>query len=207
MMTVEPPMPDSEDLYNRYTLDVITATKEWLEKAVIALDLCPFAKAVHLNKRIRYVVSAARDPEALLARLIDELQFLVSVDPGEIETTLLIHPGVLVDFLEYNEFLGVADAAVENLGLAAIMQVASFHPRYQFAGSGPDDIENYTNRSPYPILHLLRQTSVDRAVAAYPDPAKIFEKNMATLRLLGHEGWQRLGIASEMIVGRYPAPI
>jgi hypothetical protein len=140
------------------------------------------------------VVSEAETPEALLADLLVELQGLAAVDPGEIDTTLIIHPRVLGDFLDYNDFLGVADAAVVDLGLEGVIQIASFHPEYQFAGSAPDDIENYTNRSPYPILHLLREASVERAVAAFPDASEIYEKNMATMRRLGHEGWRRLGL-------------
>ncbi len=190
------PMPDSADLLDDPdSLGVVATTRHWLEKAVIGLDLCPFAKAVHREQRIRYVVSPATAPAALVATLLDELQLLAATDPGEIETTLLIHPRVLADFLEFNDFLAVVEAAVEDLGLAATIQVASFHPRYQFAGTEPNDIENYTNRSPYPILHLLRQASIDRAVASIADPATIFEKNIATLRLLGHQGWERLGIA------------
>jgi len=182
--------------------DVLAATEAWLEKAVIGLDLCPFAKAVHVKRQIRYAVSEAATPEALLDDLLDELQLLAAADPEELETTLLIHPWALVDFLGYNDFLAVADAAVAGLRLAAVIQVASFHPQYRFAGSGPDDVDNYTNRSPYPMLHLLRQASVDRAVAAFPDPARIFEKNIATLRHLGREGWDRLGLAAPPAKGR-----
>ena len=174
--------------------EIVEATKRWLEKAVIGLNLCPFARAVYVNDQIRYVVSAAETPEALLADLLDELQALVAVAPERTETTLLIHPRVLGDFLDYNDFLGAADAAVADLGLAGVLQIASFHPRYQFAGTGPDDVENYTNRSPHPMLHLLRETSVERAVAAFPDAAKIYQKNIETLRRLGHEGWRRLGL-------------
>lgn len=172
--------------------EILAATKAWLEKAVIGLDLCPFARAVHVRNQIRYVVSEAETPEELLAALLRELQALAAADPEEVDTTLLIHPRVLEDFLDYNEFLGVAEAAVEELGLSGILQVASFHPRYQFAGTEPDDVENYTNRSPYPILHLLREESVERAVEAFPDTARIYEKNIETLRRLGHEGWNRL---------------
>ena len=174
--------------------EIIAATQGWLEKAVIGLNLCPFAKAVHTQDLIRYVVSEAETPEALLDALIGEIQLLAEADPGEVETTLLIHPKVLTDFLDYNDFLGVAEAAVENLGLTGEIQVASFHPQYQFAGTGPDDIENYTNRSPYPTLHLLREASVDRAVEAFPDASEIYEKNIETLRRLGLKGWARLGI-------------
>jgi hypothetical protein len=126
---------------------VINATQEWLDKAVIGLNLCPFAKAVQVKRQIRYVVSQATSEEALLADLLHELQFLHQADPSEVETTLLIHPGVLTDFLDYNDFLEIADAAVGELDLEGELQVASFHPDYQFADSGPDDIENYSNRA------------------------------------------------------------
>jgi len=173
---------------------VAGATREWLEKAVIGLNLCPFARAPHVQGRIRYAVSEAETPEALLADLLAELQSLAAADPEETETTLLIHPRVLHDFLDYNDFLGVAEAAVADLGLEGTIQVASFHPRYQFAGTGPDDVENFTNRSPFPILHLLREASVERAVETFPDAAGIYEKNIETMRRLGIEGWRRLGI-------------
>ena len=173
---------------------VIQETREWLEKAVIGLNLCPFAKPVHVAGRIRYAVSRAETPEALLADLLDELRTLAAADPEEIETTLLIHPRVLTDFLDYNDFLGVADAALEELDLVGEIQVASFHPDYQFEGTGPDDIENYTNRSPFPILHLLREESVEEAVASFPDTDRIYKANIETLRKLGREGWHRLGL-------------
>jgi hypothetical protein len=173
---------------------VITATEQWLEKAVIGLNLCPFAKAVHVKKQIRYVVSDATTPEALLEQLMDELQRLSDTDPEQVDTTLLIHPWVLEDFEDYNEFLDVADAALEDMQLDGELQVASFHPQYQFADTAPDDITNYTNRSPYPILHLLREESVDRAVEAFPEAGEIFEKNMETMEQLGHEGWDKLGL-------------
>ena len=161
---------------------------------MIGLDLCPFARAVHSRGQIRWVVSGAETPEELLAELLGELRTLADADPAAIDTTLLIHPAVLGDFPDYNDFLGAADAALADLGLAGTLQIASFHPRYQFAGTAPDDVENCTNRSPYPILHLLREASVERAVAAFPDAATIYEKNIATLRRLGVEGWRRLGI-------------
>lgn len=170
----------------------VDATRVWLEKAVIGLNLCPFAKAVHVKRQIRYVVSHAETEEALLADLMHELQLLASADPGDIETTLLIHPRVLGDFLDYNDFLDLADGAVEELGLDGFLQVASFHPDYQFADSEPDDIGNYSNRSPFPTLHLLREESVDKAVAAFPDAERIYETNIATLRKLGHAGWRAL---------------
>jgi hypothetical protein len=170
----------------------IAATRAWLEKAVIGLNLCPFAKSVHVGGRIRYRLSRATTPDALLADLGEELRLLAAADPDEIETTLLVHPQVLADFLEYNDFLDVVDAAVEALGLADVLQVASFHPRYQFADTEPDDISNYTNRSPHPTLHLLRHSSVDRAVAAFPEASAIFDVNIETMRQLGHEGWRTL---------------
>ncbi|HEX7954455.1 MAG TPA: DUF1415 domain-containing protein [Burkholderiales bacterium] len=177
--------------------EVVAATRAWLEKAVIGLNLCPFAKAVHVHDRIRYCVSAATSEAQLLEELMTQLRALDDADPAQIETTLLVHPQVLADFADYNEFLARADDAVRELGLEGVMQVASFHPRYQFEGTGPDDIENYTNRSPYPMLHLLRESSVERAVSTYPDTEDIYRRNIATLRALGHEGWRRLGLPDE----------
>ncbi|SHH03677.1 DUF1415 domain-containing protein [Massilia sp. CF038] len=173
---------------------IIAATERWLERAVIGLNLCPFAKAVHVKKQIRYVVSPATSPEQLLETLMDELQLLSDSDPEAIDTTLLIHPFVLNDFLDYNEFLDVADAAVEDMQLDGELQVASFHPDYQFAETDQNDISNYTNRAPYPILHLLREDSIERAVAAFPEAAEIFDKNIATMEQLGHEGWDKLDV-------------
>ena len=171
---------------------IIANTVDWLEKAVIGLNLCPFAKAVHVKKQIRYVVCDSGNPEDLLAMLMDELQTLADTSPEQIDTTLLIHPYTLNDFLDYNEFLDVADAAVEDMHLDGELQVASFHPDYQFAETFEDDISNFTNRSPYPTLHLLREDSIERAVAATPDAADIFERNILTLETLGREGWDRL---------------
>jgi len=173
---------------------VVAATRAWLEKAVIGLNLCPFAKAVHVGNQIRYAVSDAQTPEALLADLARELQSLAAADPAEVETTLLIHPRALVEFLDYNDFLDIADAAVEELGLTGTIQVASFHPHYRFADTEPDAIENYSNRSPYPMLHLLREESVERAVAAFSDAGRIPDRNIETLRRIGHDGWRRLGL-------------
>lgn len=169
---------------------VIAATRRWVERAVIGLNLCPFARAV--VDRIRYRVSGARDVAQLAADLRGELQLLAQADPNRIETTLLIHPYVLQDFFDFNDFLDVADAAVAELGLIGEVQIASFHPAYRFADTHPDDIENCTNRSPYPTLHLLREASVERAVAGVPDPAAIYRRNIDTMRRLGHGGWARL---------------
>lgn len=171
---------------------VIAAIQQWIEKAVIGLNLCPFAKAVYVKEQIRYVVSTATDTDALLAELRSELLHLQESDQQQVDTTLLILPDVLEDFFDYNEFLDAADALIDACDLQGEIQIASFHPDYQFADSLPDDIENYTNRSPYPILHLLRESSIDRAVEAYPDAESIFEKNMETLRRLGQQGWEAL---------------
>ena len=170
----------------------IAATREWLERAVIGLNLCPFAKAPYVRGQVRYVVSDAREPEALLADLLHELRALADADPDEVETTLLIHPHVLGDFLDYNDFLDVADAAVSELDLDGELQVASFHPDYRFADTAPDDIANFSNRAPFPTLHLLREASVERAVATFPDPGAIVARNIATLERLGQDGWRRL---------------
>lgn len=170
----------------------IAATQQWIEKAVIGLNLCPFAKAVYVKQQIRYIVSTAADADTLLAELQSELHHLQGSDPQQVDTTLLILTDILEDFLDYNHFLDAADALVDTCGLRGEIQIASFHPDYQFADSLPDDIENYTNRSPYPILHLLRESSIDRAVEAYPEAESIFEKNMETLRRLGQQGWKAL---------------
>ena len=184
-MSIDPDKPAAD-------AEVVDATRDWLEKAVIGLNLCPFAKAVHGKRQVRYVVSHATGEEALLADLMHELQLLAAADPGDIETTLLVHPFVLTDFLDYNAFLDLADAAVEELGLEGFLQVASFHPDYQFADSDADDIANYSNRAPYPTLHLLREDSIDKAVAAFPEAETIYLANIETLRRLGHAGWRAL---------------
>lgn len=172
--------------------EIISATQTWLEKAVIGLNLCPFAKAVHVKRQIRYAVSDAISVSDLYSDLVREIQSLRDTDPAEVETTLLMHPHVLTDFLDFNDFLHEADALLEELQVDGILQIASFHPDYQFAGSKPDDIENYTNRSPYPTLHLLRETSISRAVDSFPDTDQIFTSNKKTLRQLGLAGWRKL---------------
>lgn len=173
---------------------IIAVTCDWLEKAVIGLNLCPFAKAVYVKKQIRYVVSQAATPEALLVDLMTELRYLQDTDPEAVDTTLLIHPYVLTDFLDYNDFLDIVDIATAEPEFNDAFQVASLHPQYQFAGTEVDDIENYTNRAPYPTLHLLREDSVDRAVAAFPDADRIPDDNIEMLKKLGHEGWDALGL-------------
>ncbi|MET3105769.1 hypothetical protein AAKU58_000582 [Oxalobacteraceae bacterium GrIS 1.18] len=171
---------------------ILTATQAWLEKAVIGLNLCPFAKAVHIKKQIRYTISAADNVRDLHADLLKEIEFLLEADPEKLETTLLIHPQVLNDFLDFNDFLDVADALLVDLNADGILQIASFHPNYQFFGTESDDIENYTNRAPYPTLHLIRESSIERAIASYPDTDEIYQKNIDTLKRLGLAGWQNL---------------
>lgn len=171
---------------------VIAATRHWLTEAVIGLNLCPFAKAVHVKGQIRYAVSNAADMESVLTDLETELQTLMAASPDAVDTTLLIVPQALGDFLDYNDCLFFADRLLKQLRLEGIVQIASFHPLYQFDDSGPDDIENYTNRAPYPILHLLREDSIERAVQAFPDAEDIYERNQETLRRIGLAGWHAL---------------
>ncbi len=172
--------------------EILAATQRWLERAVIGLNLCPFAKGVVAKKQVRYALTAAGTADQLLAELEHELELLAGTDPNDLDTTLLIHPWVMTDFLDYHFFLGEVDALIRNLGHEGVFQVASLHPDYEFSGSAPDDIANFTNRSPYPTLHLLRESSIDRAVAAFPDAAEIFERNIETMERLGHEGWRKL---------------
>ncbi len=171
---------------------VVANTRGWVDRAVIGLNLCPFAKAVQVKGQVRYVASAARDEATLLAELVGEMDRLVAADPAVHDTTLLIHPGVLQDFLDFNDFLDVADAALADRGLDGVLQVASFHPQFQFAGTAADDVTNATNRSPYPTLHLLREGSVERAVAAFPQAEDIFEANVQTMETLGAQGWEEM---------------
>jgi hypothetical protein len=178
--------PDSDDAA------VIAATRDWVDRAVIGLNLCPFAKSVQVKGQVRYVVTRAATPEELLAVLDQELQHLAAADPEQVDTTLLIHPEVLAEFLDFNDFLDRADQLLAGRRLEGVLQIASFHPGYQFAGTAPDDISNFTNRSPWPTLHLLREDSIDRAVAAFPEAEEIYERNMQTLDRLGLEGWRAL---------------
>lgn len=172
--------------------DYLADTERWMQRAVIGLNLCPFAKAVVAKGQVRMVLSEARDEAALLEQLGEELLHLRDTPATDTDTTLVVHPHLLQDFLDYNDFLDAADGLVEELGLDGVLQVASFHPQYRFAGSGPDDIANFTNRSPWPTLHLLREDSVSRAVEAFPDPDAIVERNVGTLETLGHAGWLEL---------------
>jgi len=172
----------------------IADTVRWLERAVIGLNLCPFAKAPHIKGQIHYAVSEAKGLEGLRDELIEELKALAALPAEERETTLLIVPHLLRDFLDFNDFLDEADGVLQELDLEGEFQVASFHPDFQFADTEPDDITNYTNRSPYPTLHLIREASIDRAVEAFPEAETIYEANMATMEKLGREGWKQLDV-------------
>jgi uncharacterized protein len=169
-------------------------TRRWLERAVIGLNLCPFAKSVHVKSQVHYAVSAASQHSAVLEDLASELDALIALDPRVRETTLLIVPGCLHDFLEFNDCMAQAQRLVRKRRLEGVIQLASFHPRYEFAGSEADDIANFTNRSPYPTIHLLREDSIERAVGAIAQPEAIYEANIETLHRLGREGWSRLDV-------------
>ncbi len=174
--------------------EVLKRTRHWLEKAVIGLNLCPFAKAVYAKHQVRLVVSHARHADDLLEQLDSELDLLVATPAVQLETTLLIHPTLFDDFLDFNDFLEVAEGVLDEHGLEGIIQLASFHPQFQFEGTEVADISNYTNRAPFAILHLLREESVEKAVAAFPQAEAIFEQNIATLEKLGASGWKALGL-------------
>ena len=161
---------------------------------MIGLNLCPFAKAVYVKNQVRLVVSKARHADDLLEELDRELDLLVATPASEIDTTLLIHPTLFEDFLDFNDFLEVAEGVVDEHGLEGVIQLASFHPQFQFDGTELEDISNYTNRAPFAILHLLREGSVERALEAFPQADAVFEANIATLEKLGHAGWKSLGI-------------
>ncbi|MEO7937879.1 MAG: DUF1415 domain-containing protein [Burkholderiaceae bacterium] len=168
--------------------------QHWMQQAVIGLNLCPFAKAVHVRGQIHYVVSRVTDADQLEAVLLQELQALVRADPDVRDTTLLMSPDCLTAFLDFNDFLDRADQCLESLELDGVLQIASFHPQFQFSGTGHNDIGNFTNRAPYPTLHLLHEASVDKAVAAFPQAEAIFDHNIDTMRQLGHAGWEQLGV-------------
>ncbi len=173
---------------------VLQQTRLWLEKAVIGLNLCPFAKAVYVKNQVRMIVSKARHADDLLEELDRELDLLVATPASEIDTTLLIHPTLFEDFLDFNDFLEIAEDVIDEHELEGVVQLASFHPKFQFEGTEPDDISNYTNRAPFAILHLLREDSIDRAVEAFPQAETIYETNIATLERLGLDGWKKLGL-------------
>lgn len=179
------------------TIDAMQAeadTRRWLERAVIGLNLCPFAKAVHVKKQIHYAVHLPADEAGLVEMLLAEAHELVARDASERDTTLLIAPNTLADFLDFNDFTARAERRLARAGFDGVLQLASFHPRFQFAGSAPDEISNATNRAPYPTLHLLREDSVSRAVDAFPEAEAIFERNIETLEALGQAGWDALDV-------------
>ncbi len=191
--------PDSQAL-------ALAETRAWVDRAVIGLNLCPFAKAPQVKGLVRYVVSSATDPAALLADLITELERLAETRPDKLETTLLVHPLVLTDFADYNDFIDVAEDTVAELDLEGVLQVASFHPQYQFDGTEVDDVTNATNRSPYPTLHLIREDSIDKAVEAFPEAEQIYAVNMATMQALGSAGWAALQQQCREDAGPAPTP-
>ena len=176
--------------------EVLAAMRLWVEKAVIGLNLCPFAKSVYVKNQVRFVVSHAKHLDGFLEDLDRELDLLAEADPAEIDTTLLIHPTLLPDFLDFNDLTIIAESAVEEHGLEGVIQVASFHPKFQFADTAPDDISNYTNRAPFPTLHLIREASLEKAVEAFPDAEAIFGRNIETLQKLGLAGWRALGFST-----------
>lgn len=176
----------------------VADTRRWLERAVIGLNLCPFAKAPHVKGQIHYAVSGATDGRSLLPTVREELKALAAADAAERETTLLIVPHAFADFLDFNDFLDDAEGELAELDLEGVIQIAPFHPRFQFAGTEEDDITNATNRAPYPTLHLIREESIDRAVEAFPDADAIYEVNMATLEDLGVDGWQALEVGPSL---------
>lgn len=167
---------------------IVERVRHWLERIVVGLDLCPFAHLPYRSDRIRYRVSAATSVAHLFDHLADEALRLQQSDPAECETTLLIHPWVLTAFPDYNDALATADAVLADLGLEGDLQVASFHPDYRFADSEPDDPANCSNRSPFPLLHLLREASISRVLDQGADPEAICRRNIATLRVLGLDG-------------------
>lgn len=191
-------MPSSHPNAEVQIARAIDDTRHWLLQAVVGLNLCPFAKSVVVKDLVRYVVCLSSDPQDVLALLRDELQHLAHAAPDSLDTTLLIAPHLWPDFVDFNDFLNDADAVLDDLDLVGVLQVADFHPRYQFAGEAEDDMSHFTNRAPYPTLHLLRESSIDQAVVAYPDAALIYERNIARLQALGPEGWRALGIQSRV---------
>ena len=190
MVTAPGPLQPLADAERSAT--VLRDMHRWLERAVIGLNLCPFARGVHARGQVRWVVSAATATDDILAELAQELTLLDQADPLQHDTTLLVLPDALPDFLDFNDFLDAADAAVEALGLEGELQVASFHPRYQFAGTSPDDIGNFTNRAPWPALHLLREESLAQAIDSFGDTDTIYTANIQRLQQLGLAGWHAL---------------
>ena len=183
------PFPEADTLTEK---QIIAYTSAWVEQVVIGLNLCPFAKPVHTKGQIDYFLSHARDETTLAADLRLAMQRLIASTPDSMDTCLLIHPWVLSDFFDYNNFLDITDEILDELESSGVLQIASFHPHYQFAGTTEDDVTNCTNRSPFPMLHLLREESLDKATAALPDANVIVDRNLNTMITLGHEGWNRL---------------
>ena len=203
MTTSQPPSQDLDPVplpapggSSSHDVLVVEDTVRWLERAVIGLNLCPFAKGVHIKGQIHYVVSAATDGRELLQDLQRELEALAEISAEKRDTTLLIAPECMADFLDFNDFLALADDLVDAMDLGGILQVASFHPQFQFDGTSADDVTNSTNRAPYPTLHLLREDSIDRAVEMFPEAEAIFERNMEVLEDLGAEGWAALDVGA-----------
>ena len=163
---------------------------------MIGLNLCPFAKAVYVKIQVRLVVSHARHADGLLEELDGELDRLVATPADEIDTTLLIVPTLFDDFLDFNDFLEIAEGVIDEHELEGVVQLASFHPKFQFDGTEPEDMGNFTNRAPFATLHLLREESVARAVEAFPQAEAIFNENIKVLEKLGHSGWKALGLSA-----------
>jgi len=170
--------------------ETVRPVRQWVETLVVGMNLCPFAEREMVKNRVRFATTPSITQEQLLTALQGELE-LLNTDPS-VETTLLIHAGVLQDFGDYNRFLGDADRLLVEMGLEGIYQIASFHPDYQFAGTKLDDVENYTNRSPYPMLHLIREASLERAIADYPDVDQIPVRNIALMNDMGVDKLQAL---------------
>jgi uncharacterized protein len=164
---------------------VVEVTRRWISSVVIGLNLCPFARRVFQADLIRFIVSEATNEEKLLEELGVELQNLAEASIAQTETTLLIHPNAFGNFLDFNDFLAIGDRLIAALGLRGIIQIASFHPEYQFEGTQPDDVENFTNRSPYPMLHLLREESISKVVGEADEHLEIPRRNIELLKSLG----------------------
>lgn len=172
--------------------DVLAATRRWLEQAVIGLNLCPFAKSVYVKDQVRLVVSRARHLDAFLDDLDRELELLKTTPAEQVDTTLLVHPTLFPEFLVFNDFLNVADDVLVEHELEGVIQIAPFHPDFVFEGEDEADMSHFTNRSPFPMLHLIREESLEKAIASFGDTDVIYERNIDVLRKLGPEGWRSL---------------
>ncbi|MGC9402043.1 DUF1415 domain-containing protein [Vibrio genomosp. F10] len=167
-------------------------TQQWLEDVIVGLNLCPFAHKPNKNKQIKIAVTDATTEEALLECILEEFQILDSKDAKELETTLVVIPDMLQDFMDYNFFLDWVDGLIKQQDYEGIYQVATFHPDYYFHGTQPDDTENLTNRSPYPTIHLIREESMEKVLKHYPDPEAIPDNNIARVESLSQEEKQQL---------------